>query len=222
MYLLAAICCLAFLANLLTPNLSLAASCDDYPYTDGITVEDVPGFSMPKILSTASSSVTFDDISAVKDARDEALLEAKATIAKFLNEGIKSDETITKAVNQSVHMQGQEKQTVRKEVTDKIKRLQSSSQALLRGVVPLGDCYTKGKELRVTVGLKPETLQQAGNLATGIKKSFSGNPTPSASGNTQEKSGSTTNRSNEPTAGAPSQPLNEVDGFSNTERLKKF
>ena len=136
-----------------------AAGCDNYPYTEGINVEDVQGGT--KILATASAIVSFDDVAAIKDARDEALLEAKAQISHFLSEGIKSDAVTTKAVSETKSMQGANKENVRKEVIERVKKLQSSSQALLRGVVPLADCYTKGSEVRVTVGIKPATIKQA-------------------------------------------------------------
>ncbi len=165
-----------FIGLLSVSSIATAASCEEYPYTDGINVEDVQGGV--KIISTASTSVAFDDVSAIKSARDEAMMEAKSYISKFLNEGIKSDETISKAINETVTMKGQSKEAERKEVKEILKKMQNSSQALLRGVVPLGDCYTKARELRVSVGVKPDTINQAGNLATGMGNSSSSQPTP--------------------------------------------
>jgi hypothetical protein len=132
---------------------------------------------------------------------------------------MKSDQVISKAVSETKSMQGASKENVRKEVTERVKKLQSSSQALLRGVVPLADCYTKGSEVRVTVGIKPETIKQAGNLATGIGNSLSTQPTPSALG----APAASPQRSVTPAPRqAPSQPLQGSEGFSNTERLKGF
>ena len=70
-----------------------------------------------------------------------------------------------------------------------------SSQALLRGVITLGDCYTKGTEVRVTVGVKPESINAAEGLAGG--------------GSANAGSGT-------------KQPLTAVDEYSNTKNLKKF
>lgn len=195
---------------ILVSNSVNAASCEEYPYTDGINVENVQGGV--KIISTASTSVSFDDVSAIKSARDEAMMESKVYISKFLTEGIKSDETISKAINETVSMQGTSKSAERKEVTETLKKMQNSSQALLRGVVPLGDCYTKARELRVSVGIKPDTINQAGSLATGMGNSISTQPTPNNSG-----SSSTGN----PT-GATGGSLQGSDGFSNTNRLLNF
>ncbi len=204
----------AFLGLVSVSSLAFSASCDEYPYTDGINVENVQGGV--KIISTASTSVSFDDVSAIKSARDEAMMEAKSYISKFLNEGIKSDETISKAINETVTMKGQSKEAERKEVKEILKKMQNSSQALLRGVVPLGDCYTKARELRVSVGVKPDTINQAGNLATGMGNSLSSQPTPN---NAQGISnGSTGGASNGATGGN----LQGSEGFSNTTRLQNF
>jgi hypothetical protein len=206
-----------FAAVLTCNSHARAAGCENYPLTDGINVEDVQGGT--KILSTASATVSFNDVDAIKDARYEALLEAKAHISHFLSEGIKSDQVVSKAVSETKSMQGANKENLRKEMIERVKKLQSSSQALLRGVVPLGDCYTPGTEVRVTVGIKPATIQQAGNLADGIGTSVYTQPTPSA----LEAPATAPQRSVPPAPGhTPRQPLQGVEGYSNTERLKGF
>lgn len=190
--------------------------CAEYPYTDGINVEDVQGGT--KILATGSASVSFDDIDSIKDAREEAEMEAKALISKFMTEGIKSDATINKVVNESKTTSGEQSERIRKELVTRVKNLASSSQALLRGVVPLGDCYTKGREVRVSVGMKPETIKAAENLAGSISRSVATQPTPTTQnmGTTGQGSGGAASSS-----GAP-QSLRGQEGYSNTERLKNF
>ena len=69
---------------------------------------------------------------------------------------------------------------MKKEVVERVKTLRNSSQALLRGLLPLGDCYTKGEEVRVSVGVKPKTINAAGNLAGGIADSVASQPTPTS------------------------------------------
>ena len=196
------------------PSTSFAASCDDYPFTDGINIEDVAGGT--KILATATASVSFDDVDSVMDAKDEATLLAKAAIAKFMTEGITSDETLNKAVNETKSMSGQGKDAQRTEVIDRVKAIRSSSKALLRGVVPLAECYTKGQWVRVSVGIKPETINSAGNLAGGISNSLQNSSTPTKQSNITA-----------PPVGAASSnpahvPSQGVDSYSNTSRLKNF
>ncbi len=203
------------------------SGCADYPYTNGMNVEMLD--AGPKIIATASVGVSFDDVDAVNDARDEATLAAKAMIARFFAESVTSDEGIKKAVQETKSMQGDSKQASRTEAVDRIKVLTNSSKALLRGVLPLGDCYTPGKEMRVSVGLKPETIAAAGKAAGGINSSLSANPTPTASPSGQAQGAQDANASVAATPsatgtspGGPAQPLNNVPGFSNTKNLNKF
>lgn len=185
--------------------------CSQYPYTSGMNIEDVA--NGVKIISTASVSVSFDDIDALNDARDEATLEAKAAIAKFMQEQIKSDQSIAKAVSETKSMQGDSKAVLRTETVQRVKALQNSAQALLRGVVALSECYTKGREFRVSVGIKPETVGQAEKLSGGISSSINrSNNGTGASGGSQGTGG----------GGAPKQGLQGIDSYSNTERLNKF
>ncbi|MGT2486604.1 hypothetical protein ACU4GA_12800 [Methylobacterium oryzae CBMB20] len=183
-----------------------AASCDDYPNTPGINTEFVDGGV--KIIATGTAPVSFDDHSAIADARDEATLLAKAEISKFLAEGIRSDQTLNRAVQETKSMQGDTKASARKEVVERLKQISSSSQALLKGVVPLGECYTKGQEFRVSVGVKPETIGMADSLAQGMSPSTArgANGVPTVG----------------PQGGPSGQKLNGMDGFSRTEGLKKF
>jgi hypothetical protein len=151
---------------------------------------------------------------AIKDARDEATIEAKSLMSAFMSEGIRSDLVINKAVQETKSMQGDTKVSVRKEVVDRVKRLASSTQALLRGVVPLGECYTKAKEFRVSVGLKPETISSAENAAGNISNSLANQPPPGA-----PMSGSSTSA---PSAPSATQHPSGVDSYSDTKRLNKF
>lgn len=175
----------------------LAETCQDYPNTDGINVEAVSNGI--KIISTGSAEVLMDDVASMRDGRTEAILQAKADISRFLSEGIQSAESVDRAVQETKSMQGASKDALRKEVVIRLMHLSSSSSALLRGVVSLGECYTPGKEYRVSVGIKPETLRAAGDVADQI---VTGGPGASSSATTQ--------------------PLNGTEGFSHTDGLKKF
>lgn len=197
---------------LLATTTGHAATCAEYPYLDGINVEDVAGGT--KILATATVTVTFDDVDSVKDSRTEATMEAKSLISKFMSEDIASDEKVTRVVEESKITTDKDKSATRKEMIQRVKSLRNSSRALLRGVVPLGECYTPGRELRVSVGIKPETIASAGRLAGGISDSLGAKPTPGTGSGNAQSNGS-----------APSQSGRKhqnVDGYSNTDRLKNF
>ena len=195
--------------------LSQPAGCDSYPLTQGISVEDVQGGT--KIIATASVSVPFDDQDAVNDARDEATITAKVMIAKFFQEIVSSDEAVNRAVNETRTMQGDDKVVTRRETIERVKRLRNQSAALLRGVVPLGDCYTPKREMRVSVGLKPETIASAERAVGAIGRSVVGQPVVAPSVPPSPASPA-------PQGGAPgvNQPLNNVPGFSNPGRIGRF
>jgi hypothetical protein len=190
---------------------ALAQGCKAYPYTDGMEIDG------SKYVATASASVSFDDIDAVKDAREEATMEAKAALAKFMTQGIQSDSIIAKLVNESKTMSGVGKENVRKEATQRTKLLRNSSRALLRGVIIIGDCYTKGTEVRVTVGVKPETINAAEGLAGKIGSSVANQPTPGAQNQSNASGGLDSNSSQ-----SAKQPLTNVDEYSNTKNIRKF
>jgi len=194
----------------------LAQGCKSYPYHDGI---DPDLIGQNKYVATATASVSVDDIDSVKDAREEATLEAKATLAKFLTEEIKSDSVIAKIVSESKTMSGAGKENVRNEAIKRTKLLRNSSQALLRGVITIGDCYTKGTEVRVTVGVKPESIMAAEGLAGGIGASVVNQPT---AGSKSTANGNTANGQSKDANARPQQPLSNVDEYSNTKNLKKF
>jgi hypothetical protein len=115
-------------------------------------------------------------------------------------------------------MSGDSKQALRKETIQRVKLLQNSAKGLLRGVVKLGECYTKGREIRVSVGIKPETINQAGDLASTTNKSLNSQPTPHSA----STSAPGTNGPASQSGLGEKRPLQGVDDFSHTERLKNF
>ena len=161
-----------------------------------------------------------EDISDVDDAYDDATLEAKSAISKFMSELVTSDELRSEVTERLTKQENNNKQKSKTTVENIAKVMSSNSQALLRGVVVLGDCYTPGREVRVTVGLKPETLSQAEGLASATGASLSAAPTPTSmpSGGQSSQGGNTSGAD----SGASEDNLQRVEGQSNTSRLKDF
>ena len=200
-------------------KLAFAGSCAEYPYTVGGAPEFIDEQHY-KFLFTSSVAVNFDDITAINEAREEATMEAKAGIAKLMSETIKSDAAINKIIGDQVTLQGEQKTAQRKEAKESLKKLVNNTQALLRGVIPLGDCYTKGEEMRVTVGIKPESILQAEKIAGSISNSVNAVPAPKTSDTKAASPSSATTGSS--IGNGVVQPLKGSDGFSNTERLRNF
>lgn len=207
-----------FLGLISVVSTANAASCEEYPYSVGMPPPQ-PVQGGVKIVSTASASVSFDDISAINAARDEATLEAKAKIVHLLEEAISSETTSSKAVNDTSTLQGNTKDATLKTVREYMQKTGTSAKALMRGIVPLGDCYTKGYEVRVTVGIKPETIDNAGILSDSVRKSLSASPTPNSSNTAPSASSGTSASGPSPrTSGG----MQGHDGFNNTTNLQNF
>lgn len=189
--------------------------CTDYPFTNGMNIEEVEGGV--KIIATASVGVSFDDVDALNDARDEATTAAKVLITRFMQEEIRDETAVSRAVRETRSMQGETRQAQRNEVIQRVRNMSGSSAGMLRGVVPLGECYTPGREMRVSVGIKPETTSAAGGLAGQMGQSrppFARDEIqPAPAGNAATGQGAATQGGT---------PLNRVPGFSNTERLNRF
>jgi hypothetical protein len=214
---------LALSLLIVTPSAQASGSCNEFPFSNGLDFEAVTGGT--RILATASASVIADDVSAIDDAREEAEMKAKARIARFLTEEIASVAEINRLVNESSRIKGDEREAVRTEMVTRASSLRNGSQALLRGVVMLGDCYTRAREVRVTVGLKPESIRAAGTAAESIGRSVAERPTATSQGNAIGQYGASPPPANAaPASGSPggATSLRGVDGYSNTDRLKRF
>jgi hypothetical protein len=135
---------------------------------------------------------------------------------KLFTEVIQTDEGLDKFIKESKTMSGAGKQIVRNETKVRITSLRNSSNALLRGVVTLGGCYDKGREVRVTVGIKPETVAAAERMVGIIGSSIANQPTTGSPG--VNGGGGKSNSAVGPTQ----QPLTNVDEYSNTKKVNKF
>ena len=154
------------------PASVLAASCDAYPSDIGAVVTPTP--NGPKIVSTAQVSVPFDDADEIVDAYSEARVEAKAQISDFLNTKISKEcKRNTKKFSNSVMSLGANGQGTKEVDITKSKEMLCSSiestTSLLRGVSDVGRCYTPGKFVMVTIGIKPSTVAEVNKLNNYMK-----------------------------------------------------
>ena len=182
---------------------AFAEDCSDYPYSKGVNVILVDDGT--KILSTAMTSVLFDDMDLYVDALEEAELEAKASISKFLEEEVAKSCTTDKSIISLVNISNQDGVALKTADATKVKstlcRMSSNTQSVLRGAVVIGSCYTPGEQVRVTVGIKPETTAAAKELSNSMEKSIN------YLDSSEQTNGST---------------LTSVDGYSNTDQLSEF
>lgn len=200
-------------ALLLKGGIAAAEDCSSYPFMPGIDVQTIQNFEMPKIISTSRAIPFSDDIADVDDAISEATLVAKSEIAKFMSEAVVSSEAREKMIERMALQQSGNREAVSKTVELITKTFSSNSQAMLRGVVHLGDCYTPNREVRVTVGIKPETLAQSTGLSQALNKAESASKEATGSGaqSISGKNASTQDSTNR-----------QTPGFSNTRKLNDF
>lgn len=189
------------LISLLLPLEAFASSCKDYPSKIGTTI--IPQENGPKIISTYQVSVAFDDADEVMDAYAEARSEAKAQIAEFMETKItKECERKTNKFSRNLMSKDPEGNGSKKVNIEKIKTTLcntiESTEAILTGVVDVGRCYTPGKFVKLTIGIKPETLINASQLNQNMKKSRN-----------NYDSGAFSNKSSKDSSG-----FNSMDGFS--------
>mgnify|MGYP001196523608 CR=1 FL=1 len=178
-----------------------AGTCSDYPERRGLNYIEVENGI--KILSTGEASVPVDDIDVEAAAYDEAKLLAKSEIASFLGEMVSAEDSIASEMMSNIKINGesQSKSVDIEKAKKQIKKISSNAEALIKGATVIGDCYTPGKVLRVTIGIKPETISAAEKLKNSMKRN--------------------SNSSNSNSFSNPGG-LNNMEGYSNTDRLNSF
>lgn len=144
-------------------------NCDNYDYQAGdseVVFEEGGKF---KIISTAAASVSFDKPNVLMMARRNAEMQAKAMLAEYVNQRLSTEDSINQEMAQSSSLKkladgSAEEQASLDEAMKQARSIAGRADAVLRGVLPLGSCYTKGSEVRVTVGIKSDTVANATQL----------------------------------------------------------
>jgi hypothetical protein len=163
--------------------------CDAYPYQPSDTVIEFGEAGQFKILTTAAASVDFDDVSSMQESRREAELIAKRTLAEYINQQLSSEDKIERQLDSAKSLVKNEDGTTvvtaqRQEAKTMLTTINARADVVLRGVVVLGSCYTKGNEVRVTVGIKSETVANAqvlGQTMDAVAATNYGKTSPAAS-----------------------------------------
>ena len=163
--------CAASLSIIFPANL-FAEQCTNYKFSQlGVKVIDTE--EGPKIVSTGQATVIIDDIDEVKDAFDEARLEAKAEIVKFYNdetlqEECNSGENVIKNRTLTKNFEGESGTYNKTRIKETLCNTRTSTAGLLKGVVTVEQCYQKGEYVKLTIGISPKTLKQAANIQDNI------------------------------------------------------
>ena len=198
---------LLFSGGIFTP-VNAQDACTGYPRPGFDILPDKNGGE--KFIATAEVTVPIDDRDLYLDAMEEAEIEAKNRIAKFLNEEISGSTDIEKKSKTEVRVEGETKSLNSQMVKTKLKKLSSKTpKTLLRGVRTLGSCYTPGQAVRVSVGWRLQDLESAERMSNTMNRK---NPMNFFN----KKKNSSGNNSNSNIDFSP------VDGYSDTSRFDNF
>ena len=187
---------------------SVKASCEDYPYvpmqTKFVPKEDGT-FSLQM---TQEASVRADSQSQKTRALKIAQLRAEQSVSKWIKQELEGkDEFSTEAVDEAVENADGVEWDI-EEATTFMESVAASSKNIISGIIPIGSCYEPGKYVRVTVGIKPETMAAAANASATFNKPASGYSTKTnESGNSNYGDGASS-------SGRGPQPFNTAPGYS--------
>tara|TARA_B100000214_G_scaffold375418_1_gene361659 strand:- start:5536 stop:6183 length:648 start_codon:yes stop_codon:yes gene_type:complete len=193
--------------SLFTAQVARAEGCSDYPYAPMQTKFVPKADGTFSLQMTQEASVRADSQRQKSRALKIAQLRAEQAVSKFIKQELEgkdsfSNEAIEDSVENAdgVDWKVEEAQTF-------IESVAASSKNLIRGIIPIGSCYEPGKYVRVTVGIKPETMTAAGNTGATSNKPYSGYDT---------KTKSPTPSSNDVTSSPvrKMQPFNTAPGYS--------
>lgn len=150
------------------------ASEAEYVDPDGVRVKFTESGEMKSIISSAEAALVFGDRKDIIKAKKKAALRAKAEIAKFLNEKMKSQETIedmTKTITNQTS--AGDINASRKIIEVQTENISSSAEALLKGVVTLLEDVNKDKKyVRIEVGMNLKTMRAADSLRNDLNRNL--------------------------------------------------
>ena len=151
---------LLVLCLLFNSSFSQAESCSNYPYPEGISFNfDNNNF---QILSTYSINIESNKAESIINVREEAILEAKSVISRFITEDVFSKVKFSKEVYESKSNQGIDIENNMIEAIQFLDTLKSTSQVLIKNLTLIDECYNIGELVRVTLGFTTEMKNKSG------------------------------------------------------------
>ena len=141
---------------------------------DGVAIFLPPdGF---QIFARGTGTYDFDDVDERQDAMKEAVLKAKANLAKFMKEKITTEEAFASASKKvksiTSHGQTQTANVTKESVKTNAEIIRNSADAILKGVIVLKEQKIPHQgssgEIQVTVGISSKTLKAVEKLVRAI------------------------------------------------------
>lgn len=147
-----------------------------YEDPTGVQVKLDDNGEIRSILSAGEAELMFGDRQDIRIAVKKSTMRAKAAIAKFLTERIKSKDTMDEIIKTVTKKSGQgNSEAVRNTVSSQVETIVNSADRMLTGVVTLlQDINKDEKFVKVVVGVKEQTIKAASKMSqqinTGIEE----------------------------------------------------
>ena len=170
---------LLIVVSLLPCRAVLAQSCDGYPFTDGINVEESKGSI--RIVSTSSSPLSSSDPATIRAARLGTQGTAQAALEQFLTKDINDPKLVLRAVETAPSMRG-DAYSRRVTAAETVTLLAPSASSLTSEIAVLKLCSKKGEVFRLSVVVKPEAMKRAIAAAKGTPVQSTGSSASQQSG----------------------------------------
>jgi hypothetical protein len=163
-----------------------AAVKEDLATPDGASMRIMPNGGW-QIFGQGTAAYDFTDEDEINDAKKEAMLRAKANIAKFLKETITSDEKVQEVTMKSKSLSGKDGETTESTVSkESVKvtttKLTSRAEEVLRGVVVLEVTKTPSSKRGGTITVQVAVSDKSQAIAGQAKADMAAPATSSGSG----------------------------------------
>lgn len=141
-----------------------------YQDPTGVQVKFNEDGSFRAILASGEAELMFGDRKDIRLAIKKATIRAKAEIAKFINESVKSSDVMNEIINVAEKRNGKGgSEAVRETVESQVENLENSADAVLSGIVTLSQDINKDeKYVAVVLGVKEQTIKAASKLSSQI------------------------------------------------------
>jgi hypothetical protein len=165
----------------------------DVPSTEVHWELTADGSDWERLYASGEADLKFGDSRDIRIAKKNAVLRAKAEIAKFFKEKISTEETledITKAsMKATATDKGVSEEATRNVVSTTIEKIVNQADAVLSGLVTLEEVVdSNAKTVRVTVGISKNSIRIANSVSQSIKDGGATPPnttTPAAQGSSK-------------------------------------
>ncbi len=157
--------------------------CSNYPFNPMGTKFEAREDGKFTLMVTMDQAVRADDNNLRMRAQKIALMRGKKEISDFVKQKIAGKDSFSSEFVEDSVTGPEGVEWSSEDATSLMEEISTSSENVIRGIIPLNSCYEPGKYVRVTVGIKPETMQAAGSTEATSKGPFTGYKNPTQTSN---------------------------------------